>query len=71
MIMIMEDIACILLLVSKTRFEEANVQSTFSNRKFCQAHQIGQKNVELHKTKYFRLRWYDEKERAKIELVDC
>ena len=43
----MEDIACILLLVSKTRFEEANVQTTFSNRKFCQAHQIGQIYIKL------------------------
>ena len=30
------------ILVSKTRFEEKNVQKSFSNRKFCQAHQIGQ-----------------------------
>merc|ERR1712032_198178 len=36
--------------VSKTRFEETNVQSTFSNRKFCQAHQIG--SDELHSVSY-------------------
>jgi len=36
--------------VHKTRFEEAKVQTTFSNRKFCQAHQIG--CDELHSVSY-------------------